>query len=135
MGSLARQLKQRRNQDETNGFNDKIDITYVHIGTDYHNGWGLPVHHSKILSEKIEMVDVFDIGDIVVCDVHRGSNENEDGISSGGKWVKKTGVVTDAYGKNGTEGFVKFYDGNNQSMSLIRGNKGFPGRDIQLGAE
>jgi len=117
---------------ETDGFNDRIDTTYVHLGTDYHNRWGLPAHHSKILSEKInEMVDIFEIGDRVICEVHRGSYQDEDGISSGGKWVKKTGIVKSVHGEQDTAGFVRFDDGDIQNISLIRGDRGYPGRNIQ----
>lgn len=114
-----------------NGSLDKESVkTFVKPGTDYQSGWGLPMHANKvILSEKTEMVDVFEVGDRVTCEVHRGSVQNEDGICTGGEWVTKTGVVTKIYAE--TDGFIEFDDFDHQAMSLIRGDRGYPGRNIQ----
>ena len=114
-----------------NDDSERFVTTFVHIGTDYHAGWGLPMHAQKIVSEKTEQVEVFEIGDRVICEVHRGSYEDEDGISSGGKWVQKTGTVDSTHGREDTSGFVKFDDGDIQNISLIRGDRGYPGRNIQ----
>ena len=118
---------------KTDGFREgTIDTNYVGIDTDYHAGWGLPIHHTKIISEKIEMVAVFCEGDRVICELKRGSFQNEDGISSGDKWVRKTGMVDWVnIADDGLSGIVKFDDGDIQSISMIRGSDGYPGRNIQ----
>jgi len=111
---------------------DGTETTFVSIGTDYHSGWGLPMHAQKIISEKTDMIDVFEIGDRVIVELNRGSFQDEDGISSGGKWVKKTGIIDWVNtAANGLSGSIKFDDGDIQSVSLIRGDRGYPGRNIQ----
>jgi len=121
--------KVKMNIIETEGFG--IETHYVLLGTNYKNGWGLPMHTQRILSEKIGEVDVFELGDRVLAEVHRGSFQNEDGISTGGKWLKKIGVVVGVYGIDDMDGYIKFDDGDAQSVSLIRGDCGYPGRNIQ----
>ena len=110
---------------------EKFFINYVSLGTDYHSGWGLRIDANKIISEETAMVDVLEPGDRVSADLWRGSFQDEDGISSGGKMITKTGVVESAHGDNGTHGFIKFDDGDFQSISLIRGDDGYPGSNIQ----
>jgi len=110
---------------------DNIITTFVALGTDFRAGWGLPIHANKIVSEEVAEVEVFEIGDRVSAELKRGTYQDEDGISSGGKWVKKTGIIESCHGINDTSGFVKFDDGDIQSISLIRGDDGYPGRNIQ----
>lgn len=105
-------------------------INFLPLGTDYHKGLGLPIVH-KIVSERIGIVDVFEIGDRVVCEIKRGQIIDEDGGISGGQWYTKTGTVVEIYHVGGTSGFVEFDDGDCHSMSLIRGAHGYPGRNIQ----
>jgi len=111
------------------------EISFVEPGIDYHNGWGLPMHAQKIISEKTEMVDLFELGDRVICELKRGTYQNEDGISSGGKWINKTGIVDWVNtANNDLSGVVKFDDGDMQNISLIRGDHGYPGHNIQPAA-
>lgn len=104
--------------------------TYVKLGTNYRAGLDLPANANKVIvSETTEMVDVFEVGDRFCCEINRGSKQNEDGIYTGGEWITKTGVVVSASGFN--SGFVEFDDFDQQSMSLIRGNIGYPYRNMQ----
>lgn len=106
--------------------------SFVEIGTDYHKGWGIPVSACKIISEKTEPVSVFEVGDRVIVDLWRGGAMDEDGVSSGGHAVTKCGIVTDVYGgTDGTHGFVRFDDGDKQSVRLIEGSDGHPGKNIR----
>lgn len=109
---------------------ETVEKMYVKLGTDYHNGWGLPAHQHTIVSEKTDWVEVFEVGDRVVCDVKRGMVQDEDGINHGGRWLSKPGIVTDAFDEY--HGYVEFDDGDRQIMSLIRGDlSGYPGNNMQ----
>ena len=104
--------------------------TFVQKGTDYRSGWGLPMHANKvILSDDLKKVDVFEVGDRVCCQVNRGSEQNEDGLVSGGEWQTKTGTVLEVFDE--ATGMVELDDFDKQTMSLIRGDRGFPGKNIQ----
>lgn len=110
---------------------DRVCTSYVSPETDYKSGWGLPMHANRhIISAETKDVDVFQVGDRVACEIHRGAAEDDDGISTGGCWITKHGTVASA-SPNGTNGFVEFDDGDRQSISLIRGDSGYPGRNIQ----
>jgi len=127
-----KQIEMNIVETEFNYVGNGRETTFVEIGIDYSKGWGLPAHAQKIISEKTDMVNVFELGDRVICELSRGTFEDEDGICSGGKWVRKTGTV-DWINEmnNGLSGMVKFDDGDVQMISLIRGDEGYPGRNIQ----
>jgi len=121
---------------KTNGFtrpdgSDVIDTSYITDVNDksYLEGWYLPAHKKQIVYDTIESVDVFEAGDRVICEVHRDSVQDDNGIVTGGAWRIKTGVVDSVYGRN--DCFVHFDDGDMQSMSAIRGCAGYPGKNIQ----
>ena len=105
--------------------------TYVDIGTNYLQGFGIPVAHVILSVEDVD-VNVFEPGDRVSCEVLRGSQHDIDNnVSWGGFWTKKTGTIISAHGEQNTMGFIEFDDGDIQSMSLIQGDKGYPGRNAQ----
>lgn len=109
---------------------ETVEKRYVKLGTDYHKGWGLPAHKHTIVSEKTDWVEVFEVGDRVVCDVKRGMVQDEDGINHGGEWISKPGIVQEAFDEY--RGYVKFENGDHQIMSLIRGDmSGYPGNNMQ----
>jgi len=127
-----KQIKMHIVKTQHNSGSENFNTTFVHMNnTRWINGWGLPMHAQKIISEKTDMVDVFEVGDRVICELKRGTYEDEDGISSGGRWIKKTGTVESTHGHDDTDGFVRFDDGDIQNISLIRGDNGYPGRNIQ----
>jgi hypothetical protein len=112
---------------------EKSVFTYVDLDADYSAGWGLPMDaNKKIVSAERVAVNVFEVGDSVTCDVRRNMSENEDGISSGGKWETKTAVVRKAYL---TGGSIRLDDGDIRSISLIMGEDGYPSRNIQPAAK
>jgi hypothetical protein len=121
---------------KTNGFtrpdgSDIIDTSYISDTNDksYLNGWQMPAHAKKIISDTIESVDVFEVGDRVMCEVHRDSVQDDDGIVTGGAWRTKTGIVESVTHDHLC--CVKFDDGDYQYMSPIRGSYGYPGKNIQ----
>jgi len=104
----------------------------VIVTEDYFNqGYGLPAGKIKVLNKELVILPVYELNDRVTVDVHRGSIENEDGISTGGQWYIKSGIITDVYSTLFNNGFVEFDDGGCQSVSLIHGNNGFPGKNIR----
>ena len=113
-----------------NGTEDEQN-TYVPMDVDHKAGWGLPMHaNNVIVSAEVVSVDLLELGDEVMIEVKRGSIEDEDGLVDGGKWVKKSGVIDHVYA-DGLQGFVKFYDGDSQAVSMIRDDDGYPGKNIQ----
>jgi hypothetical protein len=121
---------------KTNGFTKQdgsyvIDTSYITDVNDksYLDGWHLPAHAKKIISDTVESVDILEQGDRVMCEVHRGSAQSDDGIVSGGSWRTKTGVVESVTYDH--LAFIKFDDGDYQSMNPIRGSYGYPGKNIQ----
>ena len=104
-------------------------MTKIELSIIIRDKWGLP-----IISEGARLVEVFEIGDRVIVEVLRGSHQDENGISSGGKWVQKSGIVESAHGPSNAIGFVRFDDGDSQATSLVRGDDGYPGRNIQAGS-
>lgn len=81
-------------------------------------------------SDKLERY-IFKLGDRVICEVHRGQVQDDDGISTGGEWVTKFGTVEWVNHLDCTVGGVKFDDGDYQCLSLIENSTGYPGRNIR----
>lgn len=77
---------------------------------------------------------LFETGDQISVELHRGGIDDDDGIHRGGGWVRATGVVTitgEVAGLPG--GWIADQDGRHiQSMVMVAGISGFPFRDAQL---
>ena len=89
--------------------------------------------NSETTIEQVE-VRIFEIGDQVAVELHRGSGENDDGIRSGGQWMQARGVVREVMG-NGAFQNCMLCDANGrhiQVMSTIAGVNGYPYRNAQL---
>jgi hypothetical protein len=121
---------------KTNGFTRPdgsyvIDTSYISDinNKTYLDGWYLPVYAKNIVADTVESVDVMEAGDRVMCEVHRDSIEDDNGIVTGGAWRTKIGIVESV--TNDCLCFVKFDDGDFQSMNPIRGSYGYPGKNIQ----
>ena len=80
-------------------------------------------------------VGVFEPGDTINVELHRGGREN-DGITTGGAWVSARGVVRSVHGAGGyLSASVWTEDGEHlQEMSAIAGVSGYPYRAAALAA-
>lgn len=77
-------------------------------------------------------VSIFEAGDEIEVELHRGAVENDDGISKGGRWISARGVVQvmDISHRSGwlVDGAGRVI----QAMSLIAGEQGYPYRNARL---
>lgn len=83
----------------------------------------LPWAAAEIAANGMRDVEEFEVGDRVTCELWRGSVENDEGISSGGSAVTKSGSV-ESVSKYGM--FVEFDDGDRQAMEKYNGCSGYP---------
>jgi len=77
-------------------------------------------------------VSIFEAGDEIEVDLHRGAVENDDGIIQGGRWIAARGFVQ-VMDINPRSGWL--VDGAGrviQAMSLIAGEQGYPYRNARL---
>ena len=77
-------------------------------------------------------VSIFEAGDEIEVELHRGAVENDDGISKGGRWIAARGFVRvmDISPRSGW--LVDGADRVIQAMSLVAGEQGYPYRNARL---
>lgn len=112
------------------------------------NGWGSEmVFASKELAEEnlnfhqhwggtVESFEgqIFETGDHIEVELHRGGLEDDDGITTGGGWIKQNGVVHVEWEKNGIPmGFLRNENGDHiQTMDFVAGSVNYPYRNARL---
>ena len=99
--------------------------------------WGNKIDSLDDLDRKVvsETINVFEDGDKITVDLHRGGHNDENGIHHGGGWNNIiTGIYREFSDSSGSvgNGYVEVDGEHVQSISARVGENGFPYRNAQL---